>query len=132
MWDEQGKSSKASTTLTVQENPDKLNIVEAVLNEKIGTLTKARIDSLKQSIGLLLRSSAKKETEDINVEPPLQVKIIEIFPQRHTGKFELRQYHFDYLLTKRQFFSVMMCYNSFHNYRLRHSLLHRRRNSRKR
>ena len=97
VWDEQGKSSKASTTLTVQENPDKLNIVEAVLNEKIGTLTKARIDSLKQSIGLLLRSSAKKETEDINVEPPLQVKIIEIFPQRHTGKFELRQCNFEYL-----------------------------------
>ena len=84
VWDEQGKSSKASTTLTVQENPEKLNIVEAVLNEKIGTLTQTRVDSMKQSIGLLLRSSAKNEIGE-NVESPIHVNIIDIFPQRHSG-----------------------------------------------
>lgn len=84
MWDDQGKSSKASTSLTVQENPTRLNVVEAVLNEQIHTLTQTRIDSLKQSIGLLLRSSAKGETDE-NAESPIHVNILDILSQRHSS-----------------------------------------------
>ena len=58
--------------------------MEAVLNKQIGTLTETRIDSLKQSIGLLLRSFAKTEIDE-NVESPIHVNIIDIFPQRHTS-----------------------------------------------
>ena len=68
----------------MQENPEKLNVVEAVLNEKMSTLTQSRLDSLTQKIGLLLRSSAKTEIDD-SVESPIHVKVFEIFPQRHTG-----------------------------------------------
>ena len=87
MWDDQGKSDKAQTTLTVQENPDSLNVVEVVLNEQIHTLTQTRIDSLKQSISLLLRHSAKGETDE-NSESPIHINILAIRPQRHSSKLK--------------------------------------------
>ena len=85
VWDDQGKSSKATASLTVHDNPNRLNIVEAVLNEQIHILTQTRIDSLTQSIGLLLRMSAKGETDE-NVESPIHVHILGIIPQRHSSK----------------------------------------------
>ena len=63
-----------------------MNIVEVVLSEPIHILTQARIDSLKQSIGLLLKSSAKGETLDESVESSIHVDILAILPQRHSSK----------------------------------------------
>ncbi|XP_059086582.1 dyslexia-associated protein KIAA0319-like protein [Tigriopus californicus] len=48
VWDEQGKSSSDSVTLTVKENPEKKNVVQAVFNADIASLTQTQLSNLIQ------------------------------------------------------------------------------------
>lgn len=61
-------------TFTIKENPDKMNIVQAVFNEKLASLTQNKIDTIVQTLELLLHSQGK-----------YKVKVISLLPQADTG-----------------------------------------------
>lgn len=45
--------------VTVRDNPEKMNVIQAIFNENLGALTKSRLDGIIQGLGLLLHSTGK-------------------------------------------------------------------------
>ena len=83
VWDEQGKSSKDSVSINVHEDPRRLDVVEAVLNEQVTALTSARLDLFAQKIKLLLSdTSSEDKSED---DSPYHVKVIDVSSRPHSG-----------------------------------------------
>ena len=78
VWDEQGKTSTDEATVTVEENPNKMNVIRAVFNDDIGNLNQDRVESIKQSIGLLISNRGK-----------YKINVLDIYPQADTSKFEM-------------------------------------------
>eukprot|EP00095_Tigriopus_kingsejongensis_P001489 maker-scaffold124_size330879-snap-gene-1.31 protein:Tk01489 transcript:maker-scaffold124_size330879-snap-gene-1.31-mRNA-1 annotation:"hypothetical protein L798_13730" len=74
VWDEQGKSSTDSVTVTVKENPEMRNVVQGVFNADVSSLTQSEMDNLQQGLSLLLHSSGE-----------YKVKILDLFPQQDSN-----------------------------------------------
>ncbi len=57
------------------ENPHRLNVVRAVLNEPLRSMSQAKLDNIRQSLELLLHSKGS-----------YKINILQIFPQENSGK----------------------------------------------
>ena len=77
VWDEQGKSSTDKVSIKVRENPEHVNVIQAVLNVELTDLTQNRLDGFCQSLSLLLRNDGRAS-----------VRILNMSPQKDTGKKE--------------------------------------------
>ena len=79
VWDDQGKSSKEdSVTITVQENPHKKHVIQAILDINITDLKQSHMNDFVEGVKLLIKS------DDDRVEP--NIKILNILPQEDTSK----------------------------------------------
>lgn len=70
--------------VTVRDNPEKMNVIQAIFNEDLTALTKSRLDGIIQGIGLLLHSTGK-----------YKVVVIDLFPEPDSSKLES---HYSYYL----------------------------------
>ena len=75
VWDDQGKTSTDVVAVTVRDNPEKLNVIQAIFNEDLSALTKSRLDTIIQALGLILSSTGK-----------YQVVVIDLFAQPDSRK----------------------------------------------
>ena len=87
MWDDQGKSSEDSVSINVHEDPNHLDVVEAVLTEQVTALTTARLDLFTQKIKLLLSDETEEATGAGGNDSPYHVKILDVSSRPHSGKF---------------------------------------------
>ena len=84
VWDDQGKSSSDSVSITVQENPNRKHVIRAILDINITSLTQSHMKDFQQGVSLLIKS------DDNKLEP--NVKILNILPQQDTSKYHYRVY----------------------------------------
>ena len=79
VWDDQGKSSSDSVSITVQENPNRKHVIRAILDINITSLTQSHMKDFQQGVSLLIKS------DDNKLEP--NVKILNILAQQDTSKY---------------------------------------------
>jgi hypothetical protein len=69
VFDDQGKSAVDTATVTVKSNPDQRNVIRAVFNQDIESLTMARLDGIASSMALLLDNSGRYKISVLNLFP---------------------------------------------------------------
>lgn len=75
VFDDQGKSAVDTATVTVKSNPDQRNVIRAVFNQDIESLTMARLDGIASSMALLLDNSGR-----------YKISVLNLFPQQDSSK----------------------------------------------
>ena len=73
----QGKSSDDAISIHVKDNPQKKNVIQAVLEANMTSLTQNQVLHFSQGVNLLLKTDES--------EP--KVKILNIIQQQNTSKF---------------------------------------------
>ena len=73
----QGKSSEDAISIHVKDNPQKKNVIQAVLEANMTSLTQNQVLHFSQGVNLLLKTDES--------EP--KVKILNIIQQQNTSKF---------------------------------------------
>jgi len=82
IWDDQGKSSEDAISIHVKDNPQKKNVIQAVLEANMTSLTQNQVLHFSQGVNLLLKTDES--------EP--KVKILNIIQQQNTN-FAILQFH---------------------------------------
>ena len=82
-------------TFLVKDDPERMNVIQAIFNENIASLTQSRIDTIVQSLDLLLNNRGK-----------YKVKIIRLFPEADTSKV-IKKLTFRWLKTFLTFLQTM-------------------------
>jgi len=82
VWDDQGKSSEDAISIHVKDNPNKNNVIQAILDANLTSLTHNQVLHFIQGVNLLLKTEES--------EP--KVKILNIIQQQHTN-YAMLQFH---------------------------------------
>ncbi len=80
VWDDQGKTSTDTVSFRVHENPNRLNVIQAILNEPVEDLTHAKLNTVVQTLELFLHTSGS-----------YKVKILNLLAQLDTSKHSFHQ-----------------------------------------
>jgi len=75
VWDDQGKFSSDKVSFVVREDPDKINVIRAVLNKNVSVMSLARLEETMRGLEMLLHARSA-----------YRIKVREVRAQDDTGE----------------------------------------------
>ncbi len=77
VFDDQGKSDTDVATVTVKANPDARNVIRAVFNQDLETMSVTRLDEIVSTLSLLLHGGGK-----------YRIEVLKLFQERDTSTYK--------------------------------------------